>query len=62
MLSAEQKENLRVEWRSCPVSEKKVIMAEFIREFGDDPGWDAWLAFLGDRLNIPGFEESIGMS
>lgn len=62
MLSLEQKQHLRVEWRSCPTSEKKELMAEFIREYGDDPGWEAWLAFLGERLNISDYEEGSGIS
>ncbi|SHO50036.1 hypothetical protein [Desulfopila aestuarii] len=62
MLSQEQKENLRAGWRNCPAGEKKVIMAEFIREYGDDPGWEAWLVFLQDRLEIPGYEESFAVS
>ncbi len=62
MLSHEQKENLRVEWRSCPAYEKKEIMADFIREYGDDPGWETWMAFLGQRLNLLGYEENVGLS
>ena len=62
MLSQAQKEYLRVGWRNCPVGEKKIIMAEFIREYGDDPGWEAWLIFLQDRLDIPGCDEPLMMS
>lgn len=62
MLSHEQKENLRAEWRNCPSREKKEIMADFIREYGDDPGWEAWMAFLLERLNLLGCEEHVRMS
>jgi len=62
MLSHKQKEDLRVEWRNCPANEKQVLMAEFIRECGDDPGWDAWLMFLQERLGIPCYDDLPGMS
>jgi len=62
MLSQKQKEHLRDGWRNCPTGEKKIIMAEFIREYGDDPGWEAWLVFLQDRLEIPGYDESFAVS
>ena len=62
MLSQKQKESLRTGWRNCPTGEKKVIMAEFIREYGDDPGWEAWLTFLQERLEIPAYDDTYGLS
>jgi hypothetical protein len=62
MLSQQQKDFLRVEWRNCPAGEKRLIMAEFIREYGDDPGWEAWLIFLQERLDLPLHDESMGLS
>lgn len=50
MLSQQEKDNLRVEWRNCPAAEKRTIVAEFILKYGDDPGWETWLAFLRERL------------
>lgn len=59
MLSQQEKDNLRVEWRNCPAPEKRSIMADFIREYGDDPGWEAWLMFLKDRLPEGCMQESL---
>lgn len=39
-----------------------MIMAEFIREYGSDPGWDEWLVFLGRRLNSFCYGESLRIS
>lgn len=59
MLSQQEKDNLRSEWRNCPAGEKRSIMAEFIREYGDDPGWETWLMFLNERLPGQYCEESL---
>jgi len=32
-------------------------MAEFICEYGDEPGWETWLTFLQERLILPRCEE-----
>jgi len=58
MLSRKQKDDLRIEWRNCSADEKQVIMAEFIREYGDEPGWEAWLIFLRERLLLPGCDDT----
>lgn len=62
MLSYRQKEDLRVEWRNCQTDEKQMLMAEFIRESGDDLGWDAWLTFLQERFGLPCYEDHIGQT
>lgn len=62
MLSPEQVNDIVVEWGVTPARDKAEIIAEFMDEHGSEPGWETWLLFLQERLNISGYWEPVGLA
>jgi hypothetical protein len=44
------------EWRQCRVHEKTAAYRDFLKKYGEDAGWDEWVAFLKERPELKGFD------
>lgn len=49
MLTSAQMDQLIGEWRQCRVHEKTAAYRDFLKKYGEDAGWDEWVAFLKER-------------
>jgi hypothetical protein len=56
MLTSEQIDRLIAEWKLFPVTEKSVVLAEFLKEYGENAVWEEWVTFLQERPELEGFQ------
>jgi hypothetical protein len=56
MLTSEQMDQLIEEWRIRHAHEKTAAYNEFFKKYGEQAGWEEWLAFLKERPELKGFD------
>lgn len=55
MLTAKQIDDLIAEWRLLSVRKKSELLAEFLKEYGEQAEWEEWLSYLRERAEMDKF-------
>lgn len=62
MHTSEKIDKLIAEWKLLPASDKQVVLAEFLKEYGEHASWEEWLTFLKEKPELEGFQWARSMA